>query len=83
MTEGDNMAERRIDLIEYGQLIQSVKNLTESLDEHTAKMSTLSEEVKVITERLNTGKGVVFGLMIAAGGLGAGASEAIKHIFGK
>ena len=65
-----------IDPIEYGRLLESVETLTVSVNK-------LSGEVQVITERLNTGKGVIFGLMIAAGGLGAGVSETIKHLFSK
>lgn len=75
--------ERRINLIEYGKMIEQVRGLTNALAEHAQMMSELNVKVAAINERLNTGKGVIFGLLIAAGGLGAGVSEAIKHLTGK
>ncbi len=65
-----------IDLVEYGKLLASVEALTVSCDALTIKVDS-------ITERLNTGKGVVFGMMIAAGGLGAGVTEAVQRLFSK
>lgn len=70
------MSDETIDLIEYGKLLAAVSSLTESCEALTIKVDS-------INERLNTGKGVIFGMMIAAGGLGAGVTEAVQRLFTK
>lgn len=65
-----------IDLIEYGKLLAAVSSLTESCEALTIKVDS-------ITERLNTGKGVIFGMMLAAGGLGAGVTDVLSRLFEK
>lgn len=70
------MSQHEIDPVEYGRLLASVDKLTKSVE-------ILSGQVQDITNRLNTGKGAVLGMMMAAGGIGASVTEAIKHVFGK
>lgn len=63
-----------IDPIEFGKLIQSVETLTTSV-------ATLTTEVDALKATLTGGKGIALGLMIAAGGLGAGVSKMVDHFF--
>lgn len=62
-----------IDPVEFGKLLQSVSTLTEKVD-------ALSEKVGVLESMLTGGKGMVAGLMIAAGGIGASAKHLLESI---
>ena len=63
-----------IDPIEFGKLLQAVSNLTRKVD-------VLTDEVDSLKNTMSGGKGVMIGLMIAAGGLGAGVSHLMDRIF--
>lgn len=63
-----------IDPIEFGKLVQSVETLTN-------QVSTLTVQVSTLQSTLSGGKGIVTGLMIAAGGLGAGTAKLLDHVF--
>lgn len=56
--------------------------LAESVDRLHAQVVVLEREVKALTAMRNTGKGVFYGLLIAASSMGAGASTLINKIFG-
>lgn len=60
-----------VDPVEFGKLLGSMEHLTNSIN-------TLTSKVETLEERLNTGKGVVFGLTIAAAGVG-GSVGAFAH----
>lgn len=62
-----------IDLVEFGKLLGSMEHLTASINTLTAKVETLEN-------RLNTGKGFVLGLTLAAAGIGGGVG-AFAHKF--
>jgi hypothetical protein len=64
------------DPVHFGRLIQSVETLTDEL-------KTISNKVENLSTQITGSKGVIVGLLIAAGGIGATASEFIKHLFGK
>lgn len=55
----------QIDPVEFGKLLGSMEHLTSAI-------STLTTKVETLEERLNTGKGFVLGLTIAAAGIGGG-----------
>lgn len=65
-----------VDPVEFGKLLQSVASLT-------AKVDGLSLKVDGLETTLTGGKGLVVGLMVAAGSLGAGAKHVLESIFGK
>ena len=67
------MSSDDIDPVEFGKLIQAVETLTTSV-------ATLTADVDALSAQLTGGKGIVVGLLIAAGGLGAGMSELFKKL---
>ena len=62
-----------IDPVQFGKLVNAVETLT-------GQVAGLTKEVDDLKQTLTGGKGVAVGLMIAAGGLGAGVSKFIDHI---
>lgn len=64
-----------IDPVEFGRLANAVETLTKQVAELDNKVDTLNGQI-------TGGKGVVMGLLITAGGLGAGATKLIEKITG-
>ncbi len=62
-----------IDPIEFGKLVQAVETLTVA----TREIKTDLDDLKAT---FTGGKGLVAGLMVAAGGIGAGAKHLIENI---
>lgn len=62
------------DPVEFGKLIQSVETLT-------SQVATLATKVEEMSNQMTGGKGLIAGMMLAAGGIGAGASELFSRIF--
>lgn len=60
--------------IELGKLIQSVDTLT-------AEVTTLRQVVAHLEAKANTGKGMFYGALFAAGGAGAGMSKMLDKLF--
>jgi hypothetical protein len=54
-----------LDKVQFGRLIESVERLNQSVEK-------LTQDMERINERLNTGKGIVTGMMLAAGSIGGG-----------
>ena len=71
----DKIELRRNSDILIGQLVQSVETLGEQIADIHVRLEKLQTQ-------LSTGKGVLIGLIMAAGVTGAGASALIKKIFG-
>ena len=63
-----------IDQIEFGKLVQQVSSLVERMDIVTTR-------VECISQQMTKGKGIFAGMLIAAGGLGAGATHALDRLF--
>jgi len=63
-----------IDPQEFGRLVGAVETLV-------AQVSHMSREIDEIRSAMSTGKGIVAGLVIAAGGIGAGTTHLIEKIF--
>ncbi|MGE0289684.1 MAG: hypothetical protein AB7I42_25660 [Bradyrhizobium sp.] len=57
-----------------GQLTATVNNLTKQVE-------GLQTRVDALNNTVNTGRGFLFGLLMAAGGLGAGLSQLLERIF--
>ena len=62
-----------IDPVQFGKLINAVETLEENV-------ATLSAQVQALNSQLTSGKGVALGLMITAGGLGAGITKIFEAI---
>lgn len=65
---------RRSDDVQIGKLIQSVENLSREVDR-------LRQKVEGLEEKANTSKGVFYGALFAAGGMGAGLAQLFDKIF--
>lgn len=65
---------RRTDDIQIGMLIQSVQTLTE-------EVNSLRVDVADLKAKVNTGKGVFWGALFVAGGMGAGLSQLVDRFF--
>ena len=68
--------ENEVNPVEFGKLLQAVESLTETVRE-------LKIEVDQLKAQLTGGKGLVAGLVIAAGGIGASAKHVMDSLFGK
>lgn len=62
-----------IDPIQFGRLLNAVETLTEQVADLDAKVDTLNAQI-------TGGKGVIMGLLITAGGIGAGATKLLEKI---
>jgi len=60
--------------VEFGKLINAVETLT-------FEVESLRSEVKTMKEQMTGARGVAVGLMLAAGGVGAGASHLFERMF--
>lgn len=63
-----------IDPVEFGRLLNAVETLTVELE-------SLRDDVKQMKEQMTGAKGVAIGLMLAAGGVGAGATHLVERLF--
>lgn len=59
-----------------------IELLRESVDRLHKDVVELRREVAVLTAIRHTGKGLLYGLLIAAGGVGAGTATAINKVLG-
>jgi hypothetical protein len=62
-----------INPIEFGKLINAVETLTRQVAELDTKLEALNAQV-------TGGKGIVMGMLFAAGGLGAGATKLLEKL---
>lgn len=65
--------ENEVNPVEFGKLLQAVESLTETVRE-------LKIEVDQLKAQLTGGKGLIAGLMVAAGGIGASAKHVLESI---
>ncbi len=63
-----------VDPVEFGRLLGSMEHLTNSIQDLTAKVDALEE-------RLNTGRGVILGITLAAAGVGGGVGAFAHRLF--
>ena len=63
-----------IDPVEFGRLLNAVETLT-------GEVESLRQDVKQMKEQMTGAKGVAIGLMLAAGGVGAGATHLVERLF--
>ena len=62
-----------IDPVQFGKLINAVETLEGNVESLTAQVQQLNNQI-------TGGKGVAMGLMITAGGLGAGITKLLEAI---
>jgi len=62
-----------IDPIQFGKLLNAVETLESNVE-------SLTEQVQQLNNQITGGKGVAMGLMITAGGLGAGITKLLEAI---
>jgi hypothetical protein len=63
-----------IDPVQFGRLLNAVETLT-------TQVAELDQKVETLNGQITGGKGVVMGLLITAGGLGAGATKLLEKMF--
>lgn len=63
-----------IDPIQVGKMINAI----ETLEENVKK---LSDDVHMLHEKISSGKGLMIGVLVTAGGLGAGATKILESLF--
>ena len=62
-----------IDPIQFGKLINAVETLEGNVKDLTAQVQSLNNQI-------TGGRGVIIGLMLTAGGLGAGATKILESL---
>jgi len=62
-----------IDPIQFGKLLNAVETLESNVE-------SLTVQVQQLNNQITGGKGVAMGLMITAGGLGAGITKLLEAI---
>jgi hypothetical protein len=62
-----------INPIEFGKLLNAVETLTRQVSE-------LDNKVEVLNSQITGGKGMIMGLLLTAGGLGAGATKLLEKL---
>lgn len=60
-----------------------VGRLTQAVETLTTEVTALRKEVTSIKADMNRGKGFAIGMLVAAGGVGAGMATALMKLFGK
>ena len=65
-----------VDPVAFGGLVEAVKTLT-------LEVKDLRADVKTMREQLTGGRGVITGLIVAAGGIGAGVHHLIDKVLGR
>lgn len=63
-----------IDPIQFGKMINAIETLEE-------KVQSLSTEVSTMNAKISSGKGLMLGVLVTAGGLGAGATKVLEYVF--
>jgi hypothetical protein len=62
-----------IDPVQFGRLLNAVETLT-------TQVAELDQKVETLNGQITGGKGVIMGLLITAGGLGAGATKLLEKL---
>lgn len=65
-----------IDPVEFGKLVTGVEALSREVHKLTAQVNALDAKVDELSDLRNKGVGLVFGLMLSGGAVGAWLTEA-------
>lgn len=63
-----------IDPVEFGKLVQAVETMS-------IQMDSLTTQVDQLKQTISGGRGLILGIVIAAGGMGAAASKLVESMF--
>lgn len=63
-----------IDPVQFGRLLNAVETLT-------AQVADLDLKVDTLNEQITGGKGVIMGLLVAAGSAGAALTKVVEKVF--
>lgn len=63
-----------IDPVQFGRLLNAVETLTDQVADLDIKVETLNTQI-------TGGKGIVMGLLVAAGGAGAALTKVLEKVF--
>ncbi len=68
---------------EFGRLTQAVKNLSDKIDSVKDEVKENRKGIDGLNSQINRGKGMVFGMLLTAGGIGAGLTAGFTKWLGK
>lgn len=69
-----------IDPIQFGQMMESLKHMSEDIKGLRTEISDLKDEVQSLINIKNSGKGILLGLTFASGGAGALLTKLMEHV---
>lgn len=69
-----------IDPVQFGQMVEAVKNLTKTVETLTMSVKTLERQVQSLTDIKNRGAGVLLGILLAGGSIGAGVTHLLDKM---
>jgi hypothetical protein len=69
-----------VDAVKFGSLVESVTALSRSMNDIKQNVKSLNCTMLEMRLQLARGKGLAVGLMIGAGGLGAGIARLIERM---
>ena len=69
-----------IDPVQFGRLLASVDQLTETLGETQEAMQALNARIVELESRYRVGKGVIFGIVLGAGFAAKGVIDTLKAL---
>ena len=69
-----------IDPVQFGRLLASVDQLTETLGETQEAMQALNARIVELESRYRVGKGVIFGIELGAGCAAKGVIDTLKAL---
>ncbi len=72
-----------IDPIQYGRLLASVEHLSAQLSTATQQLSEMNTRLDEVEGRFRLGKGLLLGIIFAAGSIGMGLRELVSALFGR
>lgn len=72
---------KEIDPVQFGEMLAEMRALTKEVQELKIEVEELNTEVQSFVDLRNSGKGILIGLMITGGTLGATVSHFWEKFF--
>ena len=69
-----------LDPVQFGEMLATLKSINEAMPTAFSKIDKLNERITELERQLSQGKGVMIGLLIAAGGAGAAVHKMLEHL---
>ena len=70
-----------IDPVQFGRMIGTMEAMTNEVRKLSTDIDTLTNKVQEIEDKFTGGRGMLIGLAIASGGMGAGFLKFIESLF--